>query len=985
MADFDSEFKSWAENVDFRPRTVFVPKNAAELAGLIKQANTDNRRVRVLGSGWSFSDVAISHDYLVSMSSLSRVLAFCWRDKRWGHARQTAVYPSTPTKSHPPDSPVLIAALKPQLLRQSRRFAHVLGGMLLKELYLALDSPQWDTDENNQLINTRDRWALPTMGGSAGQAIAGVVSTSTHGGDFDLPPIQEMVRAIDILAPDGTRHWYEQWGSNAITDPKKLAAAYANDPVPLAQIHYDDDEFFSVLVSMGCVGIIHSLVIEVDPQFGLSQRVGLSTWNTIRSSLTNNGAFFTSMPPWINVPGMAIHPTAIIKSRKPVQVISASPVQHALEVFINPYRMSDDYFNDPMPDRLCVVVSRAKSVKVLQDPTPPEEPCGLLQAIGKIALSGAVVAFESGGPGTAKNIVNGVMQSTRTDTKLAYPVGWSVTDTYGAPLPVMSLEIALPTLGDKHLNLIDDMLDRFDKLIQKQDGSKLAGAFSLRFTKQSKAFLAIQNFGGSVEQRGARICHIEVFCVQEVKFGLNGPEKNFGEDARGLKNLNDLEDNGESFMREFENLAVKYGAHLHWGQLSLTNSHFPNKYTRYADWQKVRDQLTQNDAFRAFDNDFTVRYRISRGADHWNPLSDSLLPGSPTVAAADANASRLFPPSAFRNKEGCIEVLVIGTDGHVCWNRQTAPNTAFLGWNFVELPRTGKDLGRNFGGRVAIGVNRDNAHPEIFARNLTDKKIYHAWRSEVKDKKWGDWTEMDGNHKFESSPDVLMAGDRNLLVVARRADDRILYRDQKVELGVVGWNSWKQLPAAPKKTTFAGDPCIGQNLDQRLEVFTRDTKGFVWRSRQAQAKSDAAWADWAKLGQSAVGGDPAVGRRFDGRLEVFARGANGLLHIRQNVPNDGYEADWSIVAAFDQPLDPSGRPSVILSRKNLQVAVLTSLRNVVHFDQNNDNWLINDLGAKLASYPALAENDDTRVEIFSKFDNDFVEHRWQDASFAWIL
>ena len=39
--------------------------------------------------------------------------------------------------------------------------------------------------------------------------------------------------------------------------------------LPDANIHYDDDWFNSVLVSMGSMGIIYSLVVEVVPQYDL--------------------------------------------------------------------------------------------------------------------------------------------------------------------------------------------------------------------------------------------------------------------------------------------------------------------------------------------------------------------------------------------------------------------------------------------------------------------------------------------------------------------------------------------------------------------------------------------------------------------------------------------------------------------------------------------------------------------------------------------
>jgi hypothetical protein len=87
-----------------------------------------------------------------------------------------------------------------------------------------------------------------------------------------------------LIAADGTRHWFEPGPPNSITDPSLLMAAFAADPLP-ATLHYDD-EFHSLLVSMGCMDVIHSLIIEVVPQFGISQRVGHSDWITVRALLS---------------------------------------------------------------------------------------------------------------------------------------------------------------------------------------------------------------------------------------------------------------------------------------------------------------------------------------------------------------------------------------------------------------------------------------------------------------------------------------------------------------------------------------------------------------------------------------------------------------------------------------------------------------------------------------------------------------------------
>lgn len=979
--DFSSTWENWDKNLEFTPRQIFVPKTPNDLMSFIVQSNKDDRRVRVLGSGWSFSDVAISHDYLVRLDNWNRVLAFSQGAKLWGHSTPpTGKVPNPPPLK--PDSPVLNAAIAPAIMRTGRRFAHVQAGMRVRDFYIALDSPHMDSPRD-----TRGRWALPTMGGDAGQTVGGVISTCTHGADFGLGPIHEAVRAIDLIAPDGTRHWIEPSQPNIITDPKKLGIIMGKLKI---QVHYDDDWFGSVLVAMGCLGIVHSYVVELIDQFGLSQRVGKSTWLSVRPLLAS-GTIFSTMPPWAGVP-MAPHP--------------GGAMLRALEVIINPYRISDDYQTDPLPDRFVQVTSRASNTEV----DPPEQAGGGPDFITTIVDA---VKFKNGGPGTVKDVIQDIVGSLRSDTKGKFPVAWSIMDGGQDPDPItaleqgsdarvdsqdpiLSLEIAIPTERNVHLMLVDDMLDAFDKIILSggDNGFKLGGALSLRFTKPSDTFQAIQNFGSINHIPGVMVCHIEVPTVAHVD-GLGN--RLYDPGPNGLPMGDDLDQHGAAFLQVFEHLARNRGAHLHWGQLSLTKRHDPQSYPQFATWHGVRNQLTNSGMVRSFDSDFTVRYDISIRAPHWEVLSKSLLPGSPTSQGRNGNPSKIFQPNVFRNKDGSLELLTIGPDGQVCWNRQGTSGSAFLGWSFVKIPGV---TTRAFGGRAAVGINRSDHHPEVFALDLGARKICHAWRWHVSDTTWGptlftglygalqeDWSELDSDPVFDSSPDVAMAGDQNLLVVARRTDGEVAFRGQKVELGVVGWNSWKLVQPAPKSGKFVGDPCIAQNHDSRLEVFARDGSGMMWHSVQNKPRSDSDWSAWKKLGKSPIGGDPGAGRNSDGRIEVFARGVNdvGLFHLAQTKPGIwSASTDWTIVDSFDIPLAPFDRPSVILSKKNLQVGVLAKTANIFHLDQNGGVWKVNDLGRPFSSYPALGENSDGRLEIFAKFDDDLVQHLWQDSSFAWV-
>jgi hypothetical protein len=102
---------------------------------------------------------------------------------------------------------------------------------------------------------------LQTMGGASGQTLAGVISTGTHSGDFNLPPIADCILAIHLVAPDGAEHWIERSASGRITDRDPLAHVMGGR-IPLEKIHYDDQWFNAIVVSMGAMGIIYSVILR---------------------------------------------------------------------------------------------------------------------------------------------------------------------------------------------------------------------------------------------------------------------------------------------------------------------------------------------------------------------------------------------------------------------------------------------------------------------------------------------------------------------------------------------------------------------------------------------------------------------------------------------------------------------------------------------------------------------------------------------------
>jgi L-gulonolactone oxidase len=122
-------WRNWAGNQRARPTSWRVVRCAAEVRDTVVQALGDGRRVKVVGSGHSFTATAVANDVLVDLRHLKGV----------GRVER---------------------------LDDSSGEVEVGGGVTIADLNDAL---------------ARQGWALANLGDIAYQSISGAISTSTHG------------------------------------------------------------------------------------------------------------------------------------------------------------------------------------------------------------------------------------------------------------------------------------------------------------------------------------------------------------------------------------------------------------------------------------------------------------------------------------------------------------------------------------------------------------------------------------------------------------------------------------------------------------------------------------------------------------------------------------------------------------------------------------------------------------------------------------
>ena len=225
-----------AGNQTCHPRAIVSPGSLDELVELVRRAEREGTTVRAVGAGHAWSDAALTDGYLVLPDNLGGVIDL--------------------------DDGTLASPRGPSPLQR------VLGGTHIYALNEALDAAGL---------------ALPQMGGYDGQTLAGVVSTSTHGSGLAWGPFPDLVRSLDLVVAGGDVVRIEP--AFGITDPAGFASVYAGE----RRLIQDDDTFAAAVCGMGCMGIVHSLVIEVREKFWLNEVRTLSTWEATRDTLTVDG------------------------------------------------------------------------------------------------------------------------------------------------------------------------------------------------------------------------------------------------------------------------------------------------------------------------------------------------------------------------------------------------------------------------------------------------------------------------------------------------------------------------------------------------------------------------------------------------------------------------------------------------------------------------------------------------------------------------
>lgn len=157
-------WKNWAGNVHASPLAIHEPKNEEELQQVLAAAQQEGKRIKVLGSGHSFTPIAASDEYMLSLRRMQGLISI---DRE---AMQVEVYAGTTIQN--------------------------LGELLAKE-----------------------GLAQENLGDIDVQSIAGACSTGTHGTGIAFGTLATQIRGFRILAASG-----EYLDCSELENPEVFAA-----------------------------------------------------------------------------------------------------------------------------------------------------------------------------------------------------------------------------------------------------------------------------------------------------------------------------------------------------------------------------------------------------------------------------------------------------------------------------------------------------------------------------------------------------------------------------------------------------------------------------------------------------------------------------------------------------------------------------------------------------------------------------------------
>jgi L-gulono-1,4-lactone dehydrogenase len=399
-----------------QPLEYVKPRSLNDLVDIVKIAELYNYKVRCLGSSLSFSDVAITNDILLSTHGINKTL------------------------------PLERELIKETVDRET--LYRVECGIRICDL--------------NKILE-KEGLALPNMGGYTAQTIVGVTSTSTHGTGITLPPLSDLIEAMEVVGENGQVYRIES--SEGISDPEKYQKEH-----PEIKLIQNDDWFNSVRVSMGSTGLVYSVVLRVMKSYFLSETRSYAKWEDAKD-LMREGTVFKE--------------------------------NRHFEVIVNPYKVFGNYY--------CIIYT----MNIVENPKRTHVIRGWRRILPEIMASipfahAILIFFLNLLPKMTPTFLNSALKAL-IDTNYINK-SYKVLDLGAAnKISAYSAEIGFPMNNETYIKAADKIIEMAE-LNRKNGNVFQTSPFAMRFVKASECYLSMTY--------GYDTCMIEMPLVNGTQGGL---------------------------------------------------------------------------------------------------------------------------------------------------------------------------------------------------------------------------------------------------------------------------------------------------------------------------------------------------------------------------------------------------------------------------------------------------------------------------------
>jgi hypothetical protein len=384
-------------NQSIDPLRIYEPRAIDDVVANVRAAEEAGVGARAVGSGHSWSDVALTDGFLMKTDRLARVPA--------------------------PEPDFLAPAW------EGRTVVRAEAGIRIKELNAHLD---------------RNGLALRQMGGYDHQTVAGVISTSTHGSGIAFGPLNDFAHSLDVVAAGGRVVRVERAGGP--TD----RAAYAAHHGERRELIQDDGVFDAVAVGMGCMGVVCTALIEVEPRFYLREVRELHPWAKVRADLEDG---------------------AVLRDNEHYEVV------------FSPYRRKLEY--------PCLVTTRNRTADPRHRPWDKRMRNWLVELVARLPFTSQLLNLVLHvKPSLAPLLLESAMRALVKDEY--DEVSYKVFNIGSANLvPAVSAEIGIPMDG-RHIEAVERIFAVADRRRQLGDVYQ-SSPIALRFVRASPAYMSMMH------------------------------------------------------------------------------------------------------------------------------------------------------------------------------------------------------------------------------------------------------------------------------------------------------------------------------------------------------------------------------------------------------------------------------------------------------------------------------------------------------------